>query len=155
MESFSKMATPNFLSLPWLRLYELDTRRALNVMMNVAPTSILCFFSYTGGDDIEVAFKPEDCSQIAEIFENAVQPEAGSVQSQRNPGMLTHRFKNIDGGEEAAFLLEPKGESVEVTVERSDEGVLQFRISFEDVRKLAETLRIACSRAHDSASDQG
>jgi hypothetical protein len=149
MESFSKMPIPNFVSLPWLKLYELETRRELNIMMQVAPENVLCFFSYAMGDDIEVALGPADCRQAAVLFESVLEREAGKRQSEKVARIMAHRFRNLDGGQEAAFLLEINEESVDVTVERSDEGAMQFRISVEDTKRLAQSLRAACKVQDD------
>jgi hypothetical protein len=138
------MPMPNYVSLPWLRLKELETSLVLNVMMQVGSTRILIFFAYEGGDDIEVALGIEDCKQIKTLFQRALETDAGTIQpsNQLLYDAMTHRFTNLDGGADAALRIARKQESFEMTVERSDEGAFEFRISSEDTRRPDEELAL-------------
>jgi hypothetical protein len=136
------MPRPNFVSLPWLKLKELETGRVLNVMMQVSPASILLFFSYERGDDIEVALGIEDCKQIRMLFQRALEADAGTIQQSDQPlnDAIVHRFKNLDGSADAALRIARRQESVEISVERADEGGFEFTVSTEDAGKLLDFL---------------
>jgi hypothetical protein len=106
------------------------------------PGNILIGIVPEHSGDIEVAFKCKDGDRIATILEQSSHASADSRMAQEP---LTYRFKNLDGGADALFQVSPAGESVKVTVERSDEGALEFHLSYDHVRKFAEGLKSACS----------
>src|SRR6266481_8786603 len=62
------------------------------------------------------------------------------LQSSEQSRPLTHRFKNLDGGEGAAFAISAREGSIEITVNRSDEGDLAFRVGFDDAKRLVDAL---------------
>jgi hypothetical protein len=95
-----------------------------------------------GFGDIEVAFECEDGKRIAAILEQSSHASTDSVMAQQ---ALKHRFKNLDGGADAFFHVLSTGGSATVIVERSDEGALEFLLSFDDAAKFAQSLKSVCS----------
>jgi hypothetical protein len=91
--------------------------------------------------DIEVAFACKDGNHIAAILEQSLQQCSDSLASRE----LIYRFKNLDGGADAAFQVSSVGESVRVILERSDEGALEFRLSPNDTKRFADFLKSVCS----------
>jgi hypothetical protein len=104
------------------------------------PAHVMIGIVPKGFGDIELAFECEDGDRIAAILDQSSQ--AVSLETH---GQLTHSFKNLDGGADATFRVLPTRESVTITVERSDEGTLEFRLSLEDSKRLADSLKSACS----------
>jgi len=94
---------------------------------------------------MEVGIECKDCRQIVRLLEQTLELSPGVVPplDRRQQPALTHRFRNLDGGAEAAFLISREREHVQLTVERSDESDFAFRISLEDARKLLNTLERA------------
>jgi hypothetical protein len=127
-----------------LKFVDLDNRTSVYVAVLVSPTSVACSIIEEGLGDIEFAFEIRDCEKIVALFEEAIKSDANSTQALAHCSFpLTYRFKNLDGGEEAAFLILPINGSLELTLERSDEGELKFRISFDDAKRLIDTLKEA------------
>ena len=130
------------MSLPWLKLEELDTKRVLNVTMRVSSISLLIFCSYERGDDIEVVATIKDCKEISVLLRRALEAATGALQrsSKSFDGAMVHQFKNLDGGADAAFKIARKQETIEIFVERSDEGNFEFAISKQDAGRLLDFL---------------
>jgi len=103
-------------------------------------TKILCFISYERAGDIEVALQVEECRTIIALFEQGLKISANHIQSSEQSRSLTHRFKNLDGGEDAVFAISARERSVEITVNRSDDGDLAFCAGFEDAQRLIDAL---------------
>ena len=101
---------------------------------------ILGFISYERAGDIEVAFQVEECRPIIALFEQGLKINANHIQSSEQSRPLTHHFKNLDGGEDAAFSISAREGSIEITVNRSDEGNLAFRVRFDDAKRLVDAL---------------
>src|ERR1700755_843869 len=112
--------------LDTLRFKDLESGIPLYAIIRVGRGEILCFISYERAGDIEVAFQVEECRPIIGLFEQGLKINANHIQSSEQSRPLTHRFKNLDGGEDAAFAISAKEGSVEITVNRSDEGDLAF-----------------------------
>jgi len=128
-------------NLDTLRFKDLDNGIPLYAIIRVAHGSILCFISYERADDIEVAFRVEECRPIIAIFEQALEVNANHIPStEHSQSPLTHRFQNLDGGADATFAISVKDSSLEITVSRSDEGDLAFRVGFEDAKRLIDAL---------------
>ena len=129
------------ISLGILRFKGLESGVPLYSIIRVAHGHILCFISYERADDIEVAFRVEECRPIIAIFEQALEVNANHTQlTQQSQYPLRHCFKNLDGGEDATFAISFKDGPWDITVNRSDEGDLTFRVGFDDVNRLIDVL---------------
>ena len=129
------------ISLGILRFKDLESGIPLYSIIRVAHGSILCFISYERAGDIEVAFQIEECRPIIAIFEQALEVNVNHIRStEHSQSLFTHRFKNLDGGEDATFAILVKDGTLEITVNRSDEGDLAFRVGFEDAKRLTDAL---------------
>lgn len=144
MESFTEMPEPNITVLPRLKLKDLESGVFVNALIRIAHGSVPCYFGFEHAGDIEVDLAFEDCRQVVVLLNQALRSDLDLGQpSDQSRTPLTHKFKNLDGGNDAAFAVFVRDESAEVTVDRSDEGAFRFRISFEDTRRLVNTLEEA------------
>ena len=103
--------------------------------------------------DIEIGMTPKDGKIIVALLQQAVTSSVNATHvpnKAQNP--LVHRFKNLDGGAEAAFLVSKVNDSLEVTLERSDEGDLMFRINAGDANSLIDALTSALEQTSAPAS---
>ncbi len=135
-----------------LEFIDLDSGIPVRVYLRYAPGSVLFAFVPEHSGDIEVALDVEDCKTIVALLEEASKSEANYLPApDRARFPLAHRFKNLDGGEEAAFVISRKDSSLEITVERSDEGEVGFTISVEDAKSLIDAMTSTLMLASASA----
>jgi hypothetical protein len=124
-----------------LKLNDLERELPVDAIIRVFPGSVCFALSFVRGGDIEVEFGFEDCKQIIAILERALRAGADSIgRSEQTRDLLKYRFRNLDGGEDTAFVLSRIGDLLEMAIERSDEVALVVRISFEDARRLIDVL---------------
>jgi hypothetical protein len=131
-----------------LTLTNLEDGRPTYVYIAASAGEIACSVILAGSDDIEFAFGTDDCKAIISMLEEANRSnlERGCAQDGL-PHSHSHGFKNLDGGETAAFTVSGTNNLVALTLERSDEGNLAFRISLENTGRLIDTLKKALELA--------
>lgn len=134
-----------------LELNDLNDNIPLNIyaQRGISGNVIMGMFPAHFGD-IEVAFACKDGNHIAAILEQSLQQCSDSLESRE---LLMHRFKNLDGGADAAFQVSAVAESVRVILERSDEGVLEFRLSLNDTKRFADFLKSVCGPPSNPQGD--
>jgi hypothetical protein len=109
-------------------------------------SAVSCAFS-EAVEDIEVTFIPEDGQAFVALLEQIlVSQQSGSGQT--HEGQLVHRFKNLDGDEEAAFLVCERLGGIKMTLVSGVEGTdnlsgselggMSVCISREDTRTLTD-----------------
>ena len=121
----------------------------VSIYIRYAPGSVLLGIVPEGWGDMEVELETGDSIDLIALFEQAI-TRANHSQQSPDSSVLVHQFKNLDGGEEAAFVISPAIDSLDVSVERSDEGKLPFRISLEDARDLVGALKTSATLASAS-----
>ncbi len=103
--------------------------------------------------DIEVGVTVDDCKAIIALLQQTIVSSVNAIHAPRKVQYpLVHRFKNLDGGADAAFQISKTDDSLEVILERSDEGGLTFRIKVEDAKSLVDALTSALQHASASAA---
>lgn len=115
-------------------------------------SAVSCAFS-EAIEDIEVTFLPEDGRVFVTLLERTLAPHHDG-NSDIHEGPLIHRFKNLDGGEEAAFLVRELLGGIEMTLvsgleehddlSSSDVGGMSVCISNADARTFTNAFS-ACS----------
>ena len=136
-----------------LKLTDLDSGNCVYITVLANPGRVACSVIPEGSGDIEVALELDDCKQIVALLEQANKSDADYIQAPDKGRLpLAHRFKNLDGGEEATLFISRKDNSLGITVERSDEGEVGFCISVEDAKNLVDALTSALMLASASIS---
>lgn len=146
-----------------------DLKRRVQIGIYFSP-AYLAFSE--AADDIEVAFKPEDGHALLAVLEQSLASQQygdGAYDDRR----LVHRFKNLDGDEDAAFFVHKSLGGFHLTLvsglEDTDDlddppgqdmGGMSVCISRADARKLAdalsESLKSLANRLDgQSSSDSG
>jgi hypothetical protein len=123
-----------------------DLKRGVQIGVYFSPV-YLAFSEAT--DDIEVAFKSEDGQALVAVLERSLASQKhGDSASTDEP--LVHRFKNIDGDEDAAFIVRKSPQGLDLTLvsgleevddlSGSDTGGMSVYISSGDARELTDAL---------------
>jgi len=129
------------MNIAYLKLKDSNSGAKVHIGIRAISGSVMLLFAFELGDS-EIAFGPDDGQQIIALLEEALAAEPQRVSENHMKG-TSHRFRNLDGGAEAAFLVNASNDTTEITVERSDEGSESFYISTGDTRILRDTLKSA------------
>lgn len=109
-------------------------------------SEVFCAFTEARGD-IEVTFSPEDGCAFVALLEEILTPSQSSTSGVHEIP-LVHRFRNLDGDEDAAFLVRECAGGIEMTLlsgiefpqdlSSLDEGGTSVCISKADARIFAD-----------------
>ena len=121
-----------------------------NRQVGISLGGTFCGF-YEKTDDTEVVFRLEDGRAILALLEESLNCKQIEMAKGRAGSFLIHRFRNLDGVDEAAaFLVRPHLGGMELTVvsglEETDDlpnwerGGMSVCISIDDARKLTSEL---------------
>ena len=133
------------MDVSYLKLKDSNSGARVHIGVRATSGSVMLLFAFELGDS-EIAFGPEDGQHIITLLEEALAADFQSVSGNHMQG-ASHRFRNLDGGAEAAFIVNASNNAIEITVERSDEGNESFYISNVDTRTLRDTLKSALKLA--------
>lgn len=132
--------------MPQFTCDDLERNRQVGISLG----GTFCGF-YEKMNDTEVVFRLEDGRAILALLEESLNCKRIELAEARAGKLLIHRFRNLDGVDEAAaFLVRPHLGGMELTVvsglEETDDlsnwesGGMSLCISIEDARKLANEL---------------